>query len=84
MGAGAEAHLGMAEGALRAGPSQRALGRLHAAARRACDLEPLHPGPANALGLALEARGNPSGAAAAFAHAAALADSLTSASMGQC
>lgn len=83
MGAGAEAHLGMAEGALRAGPSQRALARIHAAARRASDLQPLHPGPANALGLALEARGNPAGAAKAFAAAAALAISLNQPPAGE-
>ena len=83
MGAGAEAHLGMAEGALKAGPSHRALARIHAAARRARDLQPLHPGPANALGLALEARGNPAGAARAFADAAALSVSLDKASEGQ-
>ena len=83
MGAGAEAHLGMAEGALRAGPSHRALARIHAAARRACDLQPLHPGPANALGLVLEARGNPAGAATAFAAAAALASSLNQPPAGE-
>lgn len=73
MGAGTEAHLGLAEGPLRAGPSQRALASIHAAARRACGLQPLQPGPTNALGLGPEARGNTASAAKAFVAAAALA-----------
>jgi hypothetical protein len=69
-GAGAEALLGLAEGALRRGDG--ASGPVYAAALRAVEQQPLCPAAYNALGLAAEARGAAGQAAAAFGTALGL------------
>ncbi|KAK9814136.1 hypothetical protein WJX72_001132 [[Myrmecia] bisecta] len=70
LGAGPEAFLGFAEGALRKG--QGASGAVYAAARRAIHLQPLNAAAYSALGAAAEARGAYGAAVTAYQTAQAL------------